>query len=267
MDAPTANTNTLGRYDLDRLEGLGVLAGGLAHNFNNLLTAILGYTSLACDMLPPGSPAREMLAEVERAANRAAGLTRQMLACSGRGHFTPEPVDLERFVQDLVPFLRSSCSSPVRLRCDLASGLSVRADASQLRQIVQELVNNAGDALVGKPEGSIVLRTKGTSLTAAELATALAAPDAQPGCYALLEVSDNGCGMTAEVLPRIFDPFFTTKFLGRGLGLAAALGIVRAHGGGVAVSSEPGQGSTFRIFLPAFGEPAPQTTSGEDSVR
>jgi PAS domain S-box-containing protein len=234
-----------------KLESLGVLAGGIAHDFNNLLVGILGNASLALSDLPADSPLREPLAGIETAALRAAELTNQMLAYSGKGRFVVAPVDLSELVREMAHLLEASISKKAVLRRELAVGLPpIEGDAAQLRQLVMNLITNASDAL-GDAPGTITLHTRLVEEPAVGDTGALAAQALAEGPCVLLEVGDTGCGMTPDTLGRIFEPFFTTKFTGRGLGLAAALGIVRGHRGAVDVQSDPGRGTRFRVLLPA----------------
>jgi two-component system cell cycle sensor histidine kinase/response regulator CckA len=239
-----------------KLESLGLLAGGIAHDFNNLLSSILGNANMTRLALPPGTPADAQLRAIETASLRAAELCRQMLAYAGKGRFIVEPTDLTALTEDLLPLLRISIARHATLDLRLDRDLpAVLADATQLRQIVMNLVLNAGDA-IGDRGGEITLKTGRTRVTAEELAACVSGAGLPAGDYVFLEVRDTGCGMTAEVMAKIFDPFFTTKFAGRGLGLAAVLGIVRGHRGALHVASTPGVGSLFRLLLP----PAPGAT-------
>lgn len=232
-----------------KLESLGVMAGGLAHDFNNLLTAVLGNAGLALMHLPAESIVAPMLREIEQAARRAAELTQQMLAYSGRGRFFVETIRLDAVVREMTMLLGSVISkkAAIDLRLDATT---ISADATQVRQIVMNLITNASDAL-GDRSGTIVIRTSVEALDEAALRSPFLGVDTGPGHYVVLEVQDSGCGMSAETVSRIFDPFFTTKFAGRGLGLAAVLGIVRGHRGTIQVSSEPGRGTRFRVLFPA----------------
>ena len=235
---------------VQKLESLGVLAGGIAHDFNNILMVILGNADLALMRMAPEAPACENLLQIEQAASRAADLARQMLAYSGRGKFVIEKLDMTRLVQEMGQMLEVSISKKVTLRCDFAPELPpVSGDATQLRQVILNLVLNASEA-VGDANGMIVISTKRLYCDRAYLSESWIDDGLPEGDYVVLEVSDNGCGMEREVIPRIFDPFFTTKFTGRGLGMAAVLGIVRAHHGAIKVYSEKGRGSTFRLLLP-----------------
>ena len=238
-----------------KLESLGVLAGGIAHDFNNLLVGVLGYAGLAEMELPADSPARESVQKIEKAARRAADLTRQLLAYSGRGRFAVEWVDLPALVEEMAHLLQTSVSKKARLEYDFARDLPpIEGDATQLRQVVMNLITNASDAL-GDQSGAITLRSGVVHVDRDELAETYLSADLPEGPYVYVEVSDTGCGMDEETLAKIFDPFFTTKFPGRGLGLAAVLGIVRGHRGALKVTSEPGRGSTFRVLLPCGGRP------------
>lgn len=233
-----------------KLESLGVLAGGIAHDFNNLLTAILGNASLMQLDLPPDSPLHSNIAHITTTAQRAADLCRQMLAYSGKGRFQIQPVALARLVEETTHLLQISISKKAVLKFNFAREIPpVMADATQLRQIVMNLVINASEA-IGDRSGVISVGTGLTRVDRAYLTTTYLAPELPEGDYAFLEVSDTGCGMPPEVTARIFDPFFTTKFTGRGLGLAAVLGIVQGHRGAMKVYSEPGKGTSFKILLP-----------------
>ncbi|MEQ1858832.1 MAG: PAS domain S-box protein [Chthoniobacteraceae bacterium] len=237
--------------EAQKLESLGVLAGGIAHDFNNLLTGILGNASLAAMDLPPDSPVLGFVEQIETASTRAAELCQQMLAYSGRGRFVIRDLDLNKVIAETTELLRVSISKRAHLTLDLARGLAaVKADGTQIRQVVMNLVINASEA-IGESGGDIRVRTGLLHTDRATFEGAHLAPEIAAGNYVFLEVCDDGCGMPDEVRQRIFDPFFTTKFTGRGLGLAAVLGIVRGHGGALQVETEPGRGTTFRVLLPA----------------
>jgi PAS domain S-box-containing protein len=247
---------------VQKLESLGVLAGGIAHDFNNLLMAILGNTDLAMLQTPPESPARGNLEEIVRAAHQAADLCRQMLAYSGKGRFVIERLDLSAVVQEMAHMLQVSISKKAILRYDFPARLpAVEADATQLRQVVMNLITNASEAL-GDRSGVISVTTGTQVCDRTSLAGSVLGAEGAEGLYAFLEVSDTGCGMAPETVSRIFDPFFSTKFTGRGLGLAAVLGIVHGHQGVLKVQSAPGRGSTFRILFPVVaGEVRPPEPS------
>lgn len=236
--------------ETQRLEGLGVLAGGIAHDFNNILTGILGNASLAALMLPEASPVARHMRDIELASQRAAELCSQMLAYACRGRFVLETLDLNRLINESTHLLGVSVGKNVELRRTLAADLpAVTADASQIRQIVMNLVINASEA-IGERGGVIEITTGVARVDAAYLAGVRHAAEMTVGEHVFVEVDDNGSGMDAGTLERIFDPFFTTKFTGRGLGLAAVIGIVRGHKGGLDVKSEKGRGSTFKLLLP-----------------
>ena len=244
-----------------KLESLGVLAGGVAHDFNNLLVGVLGNAALAIDALPVGSPARDSLESIELAARRAAELTRQMLAYSGRGRFVIERTDLGTLVRETTQLLEATLGHGITLRLDLAEGLPpFEGDTTQLRQVVMNLIVNASEAIgdaPGQVEISVGAVTAGPELNG----RLVVGTQIAPGRLLALRVSDTGAGMDEATFARIFEPSFTTKFTGRGLGLAATLGIVRGHGGGVEVTSAPGQGASFTIYLPPARERDPQPVS------
>jgi two-component system, cell cycle sensor histidine kinase and response regulator CckA len=234
-----------------KLESLGVLAGGIAHDFNNLLTSVLGNTDLALAHLPPSSPARAHLKHIEHAAQRAAELTRQMLAYSGRGQFLIRPVCLGEIIQGKLSTIRGSLPDGVTVTYEIADNLpAVDGDADQLGQLLMNLVGNAVDAL-RETGGSIRLRADACHCTKDDLACTYLDEQLPEGRYVCLEVTDTGVGMSAETQARMFEPFFSTKFTGRGLGLAAVLGILRGHRGAVRVHSEWGKGTMMRLFFPA----------------
>jgi len=238
--------------DAQKLESLGVLAGGIAHDFNNLLTVILANATLArVEVESPNTPRDKRLADIETAARRAADLCRQMLAYAGRGSFVVERISIGKLVHDTTQLLQVSINKKARLVLNLAPDLPpVETDASQLQQVIMNLVINASEAL-GEAPGEISLTTRlGRPKIAADVV--LHSFDLPDGACVCLEVSDTGQGMTPATLARVFDPFFTTKFAGRGLGLAAVLGIVRAHNGALTVESRPGFGSSFSLFLPVM---------------
>ncbi|MEM7160658.1 MAG: response regulator, partial [Myxococcota bacterium] len=233
-----------------RLESLAVLAGGIAHDFNNLLVGVLGNAEAAAASLPRDSPAREPISHVSKAAMRAADLSRQMLAYAGQGSFTIEPIELSKLVQEMVHLLRSLIPNNVKLDLELAEHLPfVEGDVTQLRQVVMNLITNAADACRANG-GTITIRTGAQRHESEDLLRTYGA-ELAPGFYLHLEVDDEGVGMDTETRRRIFDPFFTTKKTGRGLGLAAALGIIRKLEGAIRVQSTPGRGTRFRILLPA----------------
>ncbi|WP_226373850.1 PAS domain S-box protein [Citrifermentans bemidjiense] len=236
---------------VQKLESLGVLAGGIAHDFNNILLAIMGNTSLALQRVDRGSPLEQHLLQIEKASEKAADLARQMLAYSGKGRFVLEALDLNRLVREMTSMLEVSLSKKAVLRFHLAEELpGIIADPTQIRQIIMNLAINASEA-IGEKSGEITIATGSLICDSHYLAENWLDVPLHEGRYVYLEVTDNGCGMTKETLDRIFEPFFTTKFTGRGLGMAAILGIVRGHKGVIKVYSEPDTGSSFKILLPA----------------
>lgn len=238
-----------------KLESLGVLAGGIAHDFNNILTAIIGNADLALMRVDPESGAVENLQRIEKAASQAADLAKQMLAYSGKGKFVVENLDLNSLLEEMLHMLQVSISKKAELRLNLVRPLpTVEADATQMRQIIMNLVINASEAL-GDTSGVIAITTGCRECDADYLKNIWLSERLEEGLYVYLEISDSGCGMDADTLTKLFEPFFSTKFTGRGLGMAAVLGIVRGHRGAIKVESEPDRGATFRILLPASGRP------------
>jgi PAS domain S-box-containing protein len=228
-------------------EALAVLAGGAAHDFNNLLTAILGFAELGRMQMEKDHTVAGFLEQIALASQRAAQLTRQMLAYSGRTGLRTRPMELDTLLSAMESFLRTTVPPGCALAFDLHAPPAVEGDEAQLRQVIAHLVVNAAEA-VEDHAGHVVVRTGrvwegGTGTGPGEEAL-------ESREYAFLEVADNGSGMTAEVRARIFDPFFSTKFTGRGLGLAAVHGIVREHQGAVRVTTTPGVGTTMRVLLP-----------------
>ncbi len=235
--------------EAQRLESLAMLTGGIAHDFNNLLAVILGNSRMASTEVPSDSPLHSRLARIRVAAEHGAGLTEQMLAYSGRSGVVLKPLDLSHLVEEVLDLLRASISEQCRLELDLAPRAPVEGDTTQIRQVLLNLVTNASESLVGGV-GTLVVRTGLVQQSAEDLAGAAGAEHPHAGAYAVLEVSDDGQGMDANTQARVFEPFFTTKFSGRGLGLAAVLGIVRMHGGAVQIRSGVGSGTSVRVLLP-----------------
>lgn len=246
-----------------KMEQLGLLAGGVAHDFNNLLAAMLGHAGLARQELPPDSSVIPLLDEIVNGAQRAAEMTQQLLAYAGRGRVIVAFLDLAVLAEELTQLLRSVFSNKAQLRLEIASA-PIAGDASQIRQVVMNLLTNASDALEDNP-GDIVVRTGVRHATRADLASPYLSDDLPEGDYAFVSVSDTGVGMDPETMRKVFDPFFTTKFTGRGLGLAAVLGIVRGHRGSIQVHSNLGAGSTFVVSLPAAAVPSTQPTAADST--
>jgi signal transduction histidine kinase len=243
--------------EAQKLETLGVLAGGVAHDFNNLLTAILGNANLGTMAAAEGRSVAPCFEAIEKAAMRAAGLTRQLLAYAGTGKPVMAEVDLGIVTKEVSQVFAASIPRNVTLHCDLAERLPlVQGDATQIFQVLMNLVTNAAEACQAGREGRITIRTREEDVDEAALGAGHWVLPLAPGRYATLEVGDTGEGMEPEVVKRAFEPFFSTKFTGRGLGLAAVMGIIRSHGGGLWVGSEPDCGSSFKIFMPAMGATA-----------
>jgi PAS domain S-box-containing protein len=237
--------------EAQKLESLGLLAGGVAHDFNNLLVGVIGNASLAQEWLPEGNPAAELLEGVIKSGEQAAHLTRQMLAYSGKGKFVVEPLDLSSLIPEMSGLVRPSISKKIPLHLDLAPDLPpIEADRGQVQQVFMNLALNAAEA-IGSHDGVISVRTGVEDVDERYLRLHPAVATLRPGKHVCLEVRDTGCGMDEATMAKIFDPFYTTKFLGRGLGLAAVAGILRGHKGAISVSSAPGKGSCFTVLLPA----------------
>jgi PAS domain S-box-containing protein len=239
-----------------KLESLGILAGGIAHDFNNLLAGIMGNAEIILSDLPEGASLRPMAGMVLEIAQRAAGLCTQMLAYSGRGMVTFEPLDLNHAVMEIGHILEASVSKKAEVLHDLAANLpAMEGDPTQVRQVVMNLVINAAESLEDKA-GELRVSTGLMRCDREFLRRLHTGQDLRPGEYVYLEVQDTGHGMDEATQARIFDPFYSTKFTGRGLGLAAVLGIVRNHRGALRVESEPGKGTTFRVMFPSLAAPA-----------
>jgi two-component system, cell cycle sensor histidine kinase and response regulator CckA len=241
-----------------KFEAIGQLAGGIAHDFNNMIGAILGWVDLGLDETEPGSRLHRHFEKVRHQAERAAALTRQLLAFARRQILEPRNVDLNQAAIETLSLLEKVIGSNIEIKANLAPNLAVvRADPTQIEQVLMNLCINARDAMPSG--GSLIIETSNITLDAAFCSLQ---PLARPGNYVMLAITDSGTGMDAATLDRIFEPFFTTKGLGKGtgLGLAMVYGIVRQHGGFLHVYSEPVIGSTFRVYLPVStaGMPAPE---------
>lgn len=249
-----------------KLESLGVLAGGIAHDFNNLLTGMLGQASLAVAKLNRGLPALDHVQKVVLSAERAADLTRQLLAYTGKGKFQIDPLDLNQLVRDTTALMGTVLPSPTQLVMELQEELPlVHVDRGQIQQVVMNLFINAIEALADG-EGTITITTgtqliEGNFLSQTPGGTQSANSSELPsGNYVVLHVADSGSGMDQSTLSRIFDPFFSTKPKGHGLGLSATMGIIRTHKGALQVQSKLGLGTTFTMLLPAYTAKASPST-------
>lgn len=249
-----------------KLESLGMLAGGIAHDFNNLLVGVLGNAELARTELADSSPIQSYLSSIDSAARRAADLCRQMLAYAGRGTIERRPLDLNRVITETAHLLEVSIPKKTVLTFKLASNLpSIHADPSQLGQVLMNLVINAAEA-IGDRSGVVAISTGAMDCDRDYLRMSFLNDRLVPGPYVCLDVTDTGCGMDEATRQRIFDPFFSTKFKGRGLGLAAVLGIVRACNGAIRVYSEPGKGTTFKLLFPLSDAVPAALTDGEGDL-
>ncbi|MCX6136589.1 MAG: PAS domain S-box protein, partial [Ignavibacteriales bacterium] len=234
-----------------KLESLGVLAGGVAHDFNNLLMAMLGNLNIAMQKLPASNPVYMNITRAEQAVHRASELTRQMLAYSGKGKFIIKQISLTELVQECSALLRMSVAHTISFEQHLADNLPfIKADPGQVEQVVMNLITNASEA-IGTSPGVITLTTGVKEYTAEQLSQSRLDVKASPGVYVWLETTDTGCGMGEETQKRLFEPFFPTKFTGRGLGMSAVLGILRGHQGAIFVESRLQQGTRIRVLFPA----------------
>jgi len=240
-----------------RLESLGVMAGGIAHDFNNLLAAITGNAELLKDEVKDVAGAQPYMHNIDESCGHAADLCRQMLAYAGKGSYSLEAIDVNALMQSMGRLIRASVSSSVSLKVKLDSQLPmIEGDISQIKQIILNFIVNSADA-IGSAEGEIKLSTYTTLVDRTLMSKIYNGLNLSEGKYTVLEVKDNGPGISKAIQEKIFDPFFTTKGTGSGLGLSAVLGIVRAHHGAVQLESEPGKGTMFRVFLPISSQSEP----------
>ncbi len=237
--------------ETQKLESLGVLAGGIAHDFNNILTGILCNSDLALDNLSPDSTARNYIEKIQEETKRAAELSIQMLAYSGKGKFVIENIDINEIIKEMAHMLEVSMSKKHNIKYDLTEYLPfVEVDVTQIRQVIMNLIINASEA-IGENNGVISITTGAMKCDKDCFKRMYLREDLPGGFYNFIEVADTGMGMDEETIKKIFDPFFTTKFTGRGLGMSAVLGIIRGHKGAINVESEPGKGTKFTVFLPS----------------
>jgi signal transduction histidine kinase/CheY-like chemotaxis protein len=230
-----------------KLESLGVLAGGIAHDFNNILAIIIGYCAL---VKMDYETTEEYIPYIETAAQRAAALCRQMLAYAGKAQSVLAQVDMTEVVNEMVTMLKATTSQNVSIRADLPAAMPyINGDVSQLRQVVMNLIINASEA-IGDNQGVVNVSLARTEIQVMQSEKDHNGVIIPAGSYVCLEVTDNGCGMDNETRQRMFEPFYTTKFSGRGLGMSALLGIITAHKGALQLSSQPGHGTTFKVYLP-----------------
>lgn len=261
MRKPSTGAEPASREDLSTLktESLGLMAGGMAHDFNNMLTSILGNATLGRMEAEKGSAVDECFAEIESTSLQAAELCSQMLMYAGKGKFNVEPVDLEGLAAELKPSLQEVLPPNISLQFQESGGtLPVEADVEQIRRLIRNLVTNACEAIADQ-SGSIRVKTGLETVHPGGEKTGFIVPAPRPGLYCALEISDTGCGMSRELSGRAFDPFFTTKPAGKGIGLAAVLGIVRGHGGALRLVSEPRKGTALTVLLPGAGSADAET--------
>lgn len=253
-----------------KLESLGVLAGGIAHDFNNLLAIVLARAELSLKDRSDPALVNSHVSIIRDTALEARMLTRQLLSYAGKGNVLVELLDLNHLVTSIAQLLRASVSKAIRLELELcATPVAVQVDVTQLRQVILNLLTNAAEAIDAE-SGNIWVRTGFVEVTPSTGRSLYAPIEPPAGLYAFLEVEDDGVGISDETRGRLYDPFFTTKFAGRGLGLAAVLGIVKSHHGAILLDTRPGGGSRFRVLLPAedvakLCEPTPNTSFAEPS--
>jgi len=249
-----------------KLESLGVLAGGIAHDFNNILMGVIGNADLALYELPSENPVCNNLNSIITAAIRATDLAKQMLAYSGKGNFVIEKINVNSMVEEMTHLLKTTISKNAVLNFNLTKNIpSIEADITQVRQVFMNLITNASEAIDGK-SGVVTVSTGVMEVTKEYLQGVFVNKDVQEGYYTFIEVSDTGCGMDKETQRKIFDPFFTTKFTGRGLGMAATLGIITGHNGAIKVYSEPTKGTTFKVLFPCIEDVIEEERCNDNST-
>lgn len=227
------------------------MATGIAHDFNNLLAAILGNITILLRNLPEDSPLRKNARQIETSANRALELMNLLQSYAGRGTFHLSMIDLNSTINEILPSLNAGISSGISIKCSLPDNLPmINGDTGKISQALSNLVQNASDAILGN-KGTIIITTGTMQSDQIRRDDACLDEISVGNDFVFVEIADTGCGMTAETRKKIFDPFFTTKIRGQGLGLSVVMGTMRAHGGGIAVNSTPGKGSSFRLIFPA----------------
>jgi len=252
--------------ETEKFASLNVMAAGIAHNFNNILTGIMGFAQLATMKLSPDSPAKQNIEEVTKSSRRAAKLIKKILLYLGAVPFTFKILQISEIVRETVPLLESSINKNCRLVCDLAEDLpSFEGDGEQIKQIIMNLVINASEA-IEEEKGIITVKTGTIKLDETCRIENSSGKNLYNGLYIYLEVTDRGCGIPEKIQNKIFDPFFTTRYIGRGLGLPSVLGIVRSHRGAISVKSEPGQGTVIKVFFPVFKKTCKHETNTESRI-
>ncbi len=256
----------------EKLESLGALAAGIAHDFNNLLTVVLGHTALAVHQLGRNHPVGSQLQRAMEATEKAADITRQLLAYARKGQYKQEDLDINGLLRENQRQIAALLGTHIQLRFDLSADVPIiSADPARVRQVLFDLVINARDAIEeiradrsGSQNYVVTIATGSREITpGSDLTGYQANAVPAPGIYASMRISDTGPGMDPDILTKIFDPFFSTKFLGRGLGLASVLGIVLVHRGGLQVVSRPGVGTAFTVLLPVEGRQDPRETRND----
>ncbi|MCK5520528.1 MAG: cache domain-containing protein [Candidatus Marinimicrobia bacterium] len=234
-----------------KLESMGIFAGGIAHDFNNIFTEILGNLDLAKMELEMNHPILKYIQGIEKSLDRAIVLSKQMLTYSGKGQIIVETLNLNELISNMMQLFKSAISKKVKLELDLSKTIgNIKVDKKQIHQIVINLLSNASEA-IGDTSGMITISSGQMHLVDEQLENNLTDAKIKDGEYVFFEVRDTGCGMNKQIVDKIFDPFFSTKFTGRGLGLSAVSGIIKAHNGFANIQSETGTGTSFKVFFPA----------------
>jgi two-component system, cell cycle sensor histidine kinase and response regulator CckA len=236
----------------EKIQSLSIMATGIAHDFNNLIAAVLGNISIVLRNIPADSPLIKNARQIETTARKALDLTNQLQTYAGKGDFKTEKLQINSMIGELLPLLKGSIHSGINIQCLIQENIPmIIGDPVYIRQIITNLVSNASDAII-EEKGAITISTGTTQNSQISRDEVCLDEIPRGNNYVYLEIKDTGCGMTRDVQAMIFDPFFTTKIRGRGLGLSVVLGILRAHGSGITINSEPGKGSAFRVMFPAL---------------